>query len=830
VNRKQAVKKLTSQKLKSSLYRKSTAVYSGTVAFGCLVLALAISWDYPSIHSYALWLVALVVLLSYLNPTQWISITPAFLPIIGFAPWTGWLIFEELDVIVLAVAAGGYVRLAFNKLATERHRIPFLSWSLITLFVVSTGLAMTRGFVDAGGFSFGWFQGFHEPMNSVRIGKSFVLALIMLPMWRASYRSNPHRSSGLLSLGIMLGLAGASLATVWERAAFPGLLDFSSDYRTTALFWEMNVGGAALDGFLALTVPFALRELIVARSRARLGLAATVLVVAAYACLTTFSRGVYLAVPVGVGVLFLLERVNGLPRLVRNVDDSSLRGQRPWQGMLSGLFLVSGFAAGAAWMFQSSGYRGMTALLTATALMLPLARVMRGFKPAQWVMGAVFGVAMALMAMGLDWVLPKGAYVAWGLATALTLAALIATRRSPNLSLRAGPFALAGFVATLTGVALVANHWGDEIGLMHAAPILLTVLVLALVAGARRAPVWPDALRWQMSVAGAMALAAVVVGVFGGGAYMGGRFSTSEQDLGGRLAHWRLGRDMLQTSEEWWLGKGLGRFPASYFMLGKPQERTGDYRIKQEGENTYLTLSGGLHINGWGEIFRVSQRVSEPGKAPVVSAQVRTAKDVGLHFEVCEKHLLYGQNCLTKQVGMKGKPGVWQDLRVGLEGDGASRGAWYAPRLLMFSMAMESRGGVADIDNVSLTTAAGQQLLDNGSFGDDMARWFFTSDKHHMPWHIKSMPMNVLFEQGMVGLAIWGALLVGALWRVSLGSARSNSLAPALAAGLISFMVVGLFDSLLDVPRLAWLFYLLLLIALTLPARQSGSPRPAASR
>jgi hypothetical protein len=472
----------------------------------------------------------------------------------------------------------------------------------------------------------------------------------------------------------------------------------------------------------------------------------------------------------------------------------------------------------------------MTALLTATALMLPLAQVIRGFKSGQWVMGWMLSFAMALLAIGLALVLPKGAYLVSGLATVLTLAALIAARRSKKQPSQAGPLALAGFVATLAGVTLVANHWGDEAGLMHAVPVVLALLLLAVVAGTWRVHVWPDTVRWHMSVAGAMALAAVVVGVFGGGAYMGGRFATSEQDMGGRLAHWKLGRDMLQTSEEWWLGKGLGRFPASYFMLGKPLERTGDYRIKQEGDNTHLTLSGGLHINGWGEIFRVSQRVSEPGKAPVVSAQVRTAKEVSLHFEVCEKHLLYGQNCLTKQVGMKGKPGVWQDLRVVLEGDGASRGAWYAPRLLMFSMAMESRGGVADIDNIALTSAAGKQLLDNGGFSDNMARWFFTSDKHHMPWHIKSMPMNVLFDQGMVGLAIWGALLVGALWRVSLGSARQNPMAPALAAGLISFMVVGLFDSLLDVPRLAWLFYLLMLIALTLPPRLSGSPRPVASQ
>ena len=48
----------------------------------------------------------------------------------------------------------------------------------------------------------------------------------------------------------------AALTVVWERYAFTGLLNFSSDYRATGMFWEMHVGGAALDGYLALGVPF----------------------------------------------------------------------------------------------------------------------------------------------------------------------------------------------------------------------------------------------------------------------------------------------------------------------------------------------------------------------------------------------------------------------------------------------------------------------------------------------------------------------------------------------------------------------------------------------
>uniref|UniRef100_UPI00195354A7 hypothetical protein n=1 Tax=Escherichia coli TaxID=562 RepID=UPI00195354A7 len=71
------------------------------------------------------------------------------------------------------------------------------------------------------------------------------------------------------------------------RLAYTGLLDFSTDYRTTALFWEMHVGGAALDGFLVMTLPFALLALL--RTRAPMNFAAglVIMLLAAYAVLTT---------------------------------------------------------------------------------------------------------------------------------------------------------------------------------------------------------------------------------------------------------------------------------------------------------------------------------------------------------------------------------------------------------------------------------------------------------------------------------------------------------------------------------------------------------------
>ena len=38
---------------------------------------------------------------------------PVLLPLIGLARWAGWITFKELDILVLAVAAGGYARMAW---------------------------------------------------------------------------------------------------------------------------------------------------------------------------------------------------------------------------------------------------------------------------------------------------------------------------------------------------------------------------------------------------------------------------------------------------------------------------------------------------------------------------------------------------------------------------------------------------------------------------------------------------------------------------------------------------------------------------------------------
>jgi O-antigen ligase len=123
-------------------------------------------------------------------------------------------------------------------------------------------------------------------------------------------------------------------------------------------------------------------------------------------------------------------------------------------------------------------------------------------------------------------------------------------------------------------------------------------------------------------------------------------------------------------------------------------------------------------------------------------------------------------------------------------------------------------GSKVDVDNLKVTDPLGRSILANSDFSADMARWFFTSDHHHLPYHMKNMVLHVLFEQGIVGLAVFGLLVLAALMRSLSGRRAYHPLAPAIVGAIVAFLVVGLFDSLLDVPRVAFLFFLVLLIGI----------------
>ncbi len=807
---------------------------------GCAGLGVWLAANHPLSGPVAalLWVVCAVV--AFMRLQLWPLALAALLPVFGLMTLTGWIVVEEVDLLVLAIAAGGYLRLATGwppSAARPTHLVGLRSLALLA-YAAALLVSMERGVQDAGGWAFGWWQGYHEPLNSVRLAKSFFLALLLLPLWRACLRADAKGTADRLRWGMVAGLCAASLVALWERLAFPGLLNFSTDYRTTAGFWEMHVGGAALDGYLALAIPFAAMSMWRARTSAGWLAAAGVVMLAVYASLTTFSRVLFIAIPLGLVVLTALESQRR-GRLRRGADaaghadaHADADADAGGFGLATASALVALFALAAWWMFSSSGWRGMLALLGATAVLLRLAGDLAGMRKRSVAAALLGGLLLASLAMAADSLFDKGAYVAYTAAFAACVSMLWRARSgngsasvAANFGLEARAWALAAFVALLVALLLVCLHWGDANALQRGLPVAVVLLSVTLAASRMPDGAWPRSPRWQGSVLAAMATAAALVGAFGGGDYISQRIDTGGRDAQHRLTHWQHALSWLNGPMDSAWGKGLGRYPAQHLLFGTADEPPGDYRLIEPGGERRMALTGGRLDIDWGQVLRLSQRVAPPGAAATVQFQARAEHVVGVHAELCEKLLLYHGGCLFGNVEVK--PGdAWQPVTLALSGDRVTGGSVWMPRPVVFSVGVLTRAGRVEIKDLHVADENGHELLRNGDFAGGMARWYFSSDHHHMPWHLKSLPIHLLFEQGWIGLALLSVLLVTGLLRVTLGAARDHALSPVLVASTLGFLVVGLIDSLLDVPRVALLFYLLLLLMLTLPAARAGPALP----
>lgn len=290
--------------------------------------------------------------LSWARPAWWLVALPALLPVASLAPWTGWIALDEFDGLVLASAAGLHAHLAREAAAGRVvPPLPSVARWVAALLGGWTLLALGRGMVDAGGTP-GWFDGYLDPLNAWRVAKPVVWSLLLLPGLWSQLQAAPRAALARLRTGMLAGLALVVAAVLWERAAVPGLLDFSASYRTVALFWEMHVGGAAIDAYLALAVPFVLWALWRLRQPLPWCAAAALACGAAYAALTTFSRGVFLAVgaPLALPLAWFVAWRAGRGRL---------------RGLMQAAVVVAAVTALLVWAATALELAGVAALLAA---------------------------------------------------------------------------------------------------------------------------------------------------------------------------------------------------------------------------------------------------------------------------------------------------------------------------------------------------------------------------------------------------------------------------------------------------------------------------------
>lgn len=840
------------------------------------VLALR---HYPLDHGwpgllFAALLPAYFLLLCW-RPACWLFCVPALLPVLDLAPWSGWFFFEEIDVLLLLTLACGYWRLGGPVQMPAAQLSPAARVCLL-LCSLAWLLALLRGMLPLPPPDANAWDNYLSPYNSVRLGKAWAWSMLLLPLLLRDAGSDGLRRYALP--GMLAGLAMVSLFALWERAVFPGLLNMASDYRITAPFSAMHTGGAALDGYLALGLPFAALWLARARSGAHIALALLLLALALHAAVTTFSRGLYaalLASLLATLLLFFWQALAAGRRAPRTRP-----GPPPWRALVLSVLLASLGAALLLYMFELAGYRGLLA-----AFVLLSASFVLAARPLPWRLApASVLCALCLQAVLASWwPIPEAGWLKGPYFLFLLAALLLATMLLPgplwprSITLPHSParlgLAMMAWTLLACNLCWIGWHWaGNQALLPGGLVVLLATLMLCNWRG--QPPLWRLD-RASLGIAGAAGIVLLLAIPVSASYYATQRFATSAGDLQGRLRHWH---QVLSMQPPDWgsrvFGMGLGSFPATYYWHNPQRDVPASIVYADEGGNggspgnRYVRLASPGYSAGYGELLRLLQRLTvQPATRYTLALDARRSGAMPvLLLRLCQRQLLYAQNCVNAPLRLRA-PAVdtsatvtttttaWQHYQVQFDSGALGAGAWLlrAPVQLELAASGTASSSVVDIDNLSLTAPDGEQLIANGQFTQANNYWFFSSDHHHLPWHIKNLPLQLLVESGWGGaLSMLGLFSLAALRLLrratQANSATATTLATAatsatsstsatsatpdqhgaLACGtaLLGFLVVGLFDSLLDVPRLALLFYLMLLCALLQPMH--ASPRPPA--
>ncbi len=304
--------------------KKSTKTNQKMVFLSVIVLMLvtvSVS-EYPLISlELGLFLAGYAYLL-WRYPQSWLLVLPASLPLLDFAPYTGRFFFDEFDFLVLVTVAIAYLRPYKPLLQPHNRLFKKRIWLLLGFFGLSYLTSLLIGLLPLAPLDANAFNHYYSHYNALRVAKGVAWAFLLLPLLRRQLQQYSN-AIPLFSIGMLLGLAAMSCFAVVERWVFPGLTDFSFDYRISALFSTMHTGGGHIESYLSLAMPFIATLWFNLRPVGiRITLAFIVFALSLYALLMTFSRGGYIGLGIGLLVLLLA--------LLYSFKGQLLKARRPY--------------------------------------------------------------------------------------------------------------------------------------------------------------------------------------------------------------------------------------------------------------------------------------------------------------------------------------------------------------------------------------------------------------------------------------------------------------------------------------------------------------------
>jgi hypothetical protein len=708
----------------------------------------------------------------------WLITVPALLPVFDLTLWSGRIYVSEFDLLVLTTAAVHFLTAPRGQ---QFPRFAKLGGVIVVLLLLSFIASMLVGALPLPSPDANQLGSYLSNYNAIRVAKSIISALLLLAPLQARWSEDAEKSATMFMVGTSIGLALVGLVVLWERGVFlaiaqaPGLyagryailgalLDFTWEYRATALFSELHTGGEAIDTYLALAAPIAGAGALTLRQPLLRLLCLGALGLGTYAVVATFSRGLYIGFASGIATVF----VSALLR---------------WPGRLQGRFAairtVAAFGLVFAALWGAYVHGGFTALGYGLVL-------------------AGISLAVAHFVGGRSW---------W--AASLFLIALVT----------GGSYALAhAFMSSRYNAADVGAAWS------WAATVSALLISAAALVGGRTIPT--EHRVGAMTVFVLLAMISIIGIPATGGYRMVERFSTTSEDAGTRWEHWA---EALRLMGSGWEGRvfgmGLGSFPRLHFRRSVESESNASYLYARDGTRTWLELGAGD--------FNFTQKIPlRPHTQYELNLVTRASeRNASLDVKLCPRLILisdrYTPGCL--EFGFKSEPlGEWVTHSVSFNSGALGEGVPFAwPTTLLLHNAPDYP--TIDITDIQLTDAQGN-IIANGNFAAGGDRWLMISDFEHLAWHIKNLYLEVFFETGAIGLAIFLMALVIALMN-AIGAARRHiPIGIAISGALVGFAVVGATGSLLDNPRPAFLFFIVLFWALQAVPGLALQGRPSAAR
>ncbi len=294
------------------------------------------------------------------------------------------------------------------------------------------------------------------------------------------------------------------------------------------------------------------------------------------------------------------------------------------------------------------------------------------------------------------------------------------------------------------------------------------------------------------------------------GAFIQERFGQMNSDTNIRTNHWNDAIKMMDDDMVTDLfGMGIGSYPKTYLWRNSENVTPAIQKIDMENGNAYLKLSSGdpLYLGQYIDV--------KPNTTYRLSADLRSSKESpSLKIAICEKSLLYSLRCSGSDVTEKSQPNKWLHVERLINSGDVGQPLNVFKRPVQISLYNNAMNTIVDIDNFSLTIdASDKNLVANGDFTHGMDFWYFSTD-NHLPWHIKNLPVHLLFDQGGLGALLFSLLFTTAILNCCRRLPKQPVFSAILLTSFSGFMVVGFVDSPFDAPRLTLLFFLQLFFAL----------------